>query len=133
MSPNPHARLYSPDAAATVRAGVTATDGGTWVPTADDQIIDAREWDHLHVFPEFVGGAGTSITLVPLVRVRTHDGSVAWLELPAVGPIGPKDDGYEVDVDGHFASFRVTGLSLGAATSVRVRVTGGEKRLDFPG
>jgi hypothetical protein len=130
---NPHARLYSPDAAATVRSGLTGTDAGSWTPGSDAEILDAREWEHVHVFPEFVGGAGTSVNLTPLYRIRKSDGSIEWREGSATGVIGPVVEGVEVLADGHFMSFRLTALALGTATSVNVRVSGGRKRLDFPG
>lgn len=130
---NPYNRLYSPDAAATVRAGLTGTDGGSWVPTAANQILDAREWDHLHVFPEGVGGAVTSINLTPLYRIRRSDGAYEWKEGTATGNIGPTVEGVEVLADGHFMTFRCTALVLGTATSVNVRVSGGRKRRNIAG
>ena len=130
---NPHRRLYSPDAAATVRETVTTTDAGGWTPTADDQILDAREWDHLHVYPEFVGGSGTTINVTPLYRMRGSDGSISWVAGTATGNIGPTAEGAEIIADGHFMTFRVTGLVLGAASSVNVRVTGGRKRRNLAG
>jgi hypothetical protein len=120
---NPHKRLFSPDAAVTVRGGLIATDAGAWTPTADADILDAREWETLRVF---IGGSATSATLTPLIRAGA---SATWLALASTGAIAVGAT-VEVPVEGHFASFRVTALS---GSPLDIRVTGGRKRRNISG
>jgi len=136
-------RLYSPDGTATVRDGILAADAASWTPDdlgapplPDPAILDAREWDTVRVFVDFTDGAGgvavgTSITVQPLLAVASDlAGAVAgrtWLAQAALAALVPGAE-VEVPVDAHFCSFRVTAITLGAATDGRVRVTGGVRR-----
>lgn len=133
---NPNKRLYSPDAAPSIRDGVTGTDAADWTPdaagTPSDHVIDAREWETVRVWPDFVGGVGTSVTLTPLLAVPAGSSPRKWIALPTTGALAPEAFS-EIAVEGHFASFRVTALTLGAATSVNVRVTGGRQRRNIAG
>jgi len=135
---NPNKRLYSPDAAPSIRDALTAADAGTWTPddegaSAPDHTLDAREWETLRVYPEFVGGAGTSVTLTPLLRVPAVAApGHTWIALATTGALVPEAFS-EIDVEGHFCSFRATAVVLGAAASVNVKVTGGRKRRNIAG
>ena len=134
---NPNKRLYSPDAAPSVRDTIAAADAGTWTPddeaTPSDHVLDAREWETVRVFPDFVGGVGTSVTLTPLLAVPIDSApGRTWIALASTGALAPEVFS-EIAVEGHFASFRVTAVTLGAAASVNVRVTGGRKRRNIAG
>jgi len=133
---NPNKRLYSPDAAPSIRDALTAADAGTWTPddagTPADHVLDAREWETVRVYPSFVGGAGTSVTLTPLLAVPAGASPREWIALATTGVLVPEAFS-EVPVEGHFASFRATAVVLGAAASVNVRVTGGRKRRNIAG
>lgn len=120
---NPHKRLFSPDAAVTVRDSLAAADAGAWTPGSDDEILDAREWETVRVGP---GGSATSITLTPLLRMGAGGG---WVELASTGAIAVKNL-VEVAVEGHFASFRVTAI---VGTPGTIEVTGGRKRRNLVG
>ena len=124
---NPNARLYSPDAVATVRAGLTGTDLGTWTPDdedpASDHTLDAREWETVRVL---IDGGATSATLTPLIRAGAGG---AWLALASLGALAPGAVA-EVAVEGHFASFRVTAVT---GSPLNIKVTGGRKRRNLAG
>ncbi len=131
-------RLLGPDGSAKVRSALTAIDV-TWTPEDEgvpkDFILDAREFDSVRVTPVFLDGGGlivdgTSVDVTPLIQipdVRSTDGGRLWRELAATGVI---TDGAvaDVPVHSHFCAFRLVVLTLGAATSVDLVVTGGIMR-----
>lgn len=125
-------RLYSPEAAVTVRDALTAADAAAWKPedagTPDDNILDAREWETVRVFAEYTGApVGETVSVTPLIAIRQANGQRSWRELTAVTGLD-KDAQEEVAVQGHDVSFRATTVTLGGATSVAVRVTGGTRQ-----
>lgn len=143
-------QLYSPDAKVNAREGRTAADSpaaGAWTPdnlnadeiSADvaykDVVFDGRRWDSVQVMPVFTDGAGavvdgTSVDVTPLVEVRDPAASNGriWVALAATGAI-TDDVLTAVVVEGHLMAFRITAVTLGAATDVGLAITGGiEKR-----
>lgn len=125
-------RLYSQAAATTVRDALTGVDAGTWIPedegaSADDNILDAREWDTVRVFAEYTGTpSGETVTVTPLIAMPRADGVRQWRELSPVSGLDENAQA-EVEVHGHDVSFRATTVTLGGAASVAVRVTGGAR------
>lgn len=128
-------RLYNFDGATDVQPAIAIAKGASWVPTdetpSDPWITDAREWQTLRLFPTFRDGtgaaaAGTSLVVTPLLRVK-DEAAVSGYRWIAVGTPITINDGAsaEVSVDGHVCAFRVTTITLGAATDVVLRATGG--------
>lgn len=128
-------RLYSFDGATDVQPALTAAKGASWTPADEDPsdpwILDAREWQTVRLFPTFRDGggaqaAGTSVALTPLVRIPDPASPTGFRWL-ASGTSVTINDGAtaEVSVDGHVCAFRVTAVTLGAATDVVLRATGG--------
>lgn len=128
-------RLYNFDGATDVQPAITTAKGATWVPTdetpSDPWITDAREWQTVRLFPTFrdgggVAAAGTLVAVTPLLRVKDEAAPLGsrWI---AVGtPITIADGASaEVNVDAHVCAFRVTTVTLGGATDVVLRATGG--------
>lgn len=131
-------RLYGPDGSAKVRSARTASDAGTWTPDAESVpknfMLDAREWDSIKITPVFLNGggaiaAGTNVTVTPLILVpdsRAATGRL-WKALASTGAIV---DGslVEIAVQAHICAFLLSAVTLGAATSVDLKVTGGIMR-----
>jgi hypothetical protein len=134
-------RLLGHDAVVAVRAARTAADSppaGAWTPDnlnagesgPDEAILDAREWDTVRVIADFYDGSGNpaqggSVDLMPLIATREPAGTIGrrWRELTAV--TGLAAAAVEVPVNGHNAAFRITGVVLGGAATVVIKVTGG--------
>lgn len=143
---NPYQQLHGPDGRALIRQGRTAADApavGAWTPdnlnagelfTPYQVTLNGRPWETVRVTPVFTDGAGsvvngTNVSLVPLIAVPEPLAPLGrvWRELTAIATL--TDDAVaEVAVEGHLLSFRITAVTLGAATDVRVVATGGRQR-----
>jgi len=128
-------RLYSSDAATDVRPPKAASDAGTWTPDDEDpsdvHILDGREWDSVRLFPTFRDAtpeqtAGTSVVVDVLLQVPepANPAGYRWLEVVSSQTIND-GEAFEVEIDGHNAAVRVTTVTLGGATDVVMRATGG--------
>lgn len=141
-------RLYGEDGIVTVRDAKTIADApasGTWSPdnlnaaeiaasvVADDVTLDAREWETVNLFADFVDGAGAphaggsvDVTLL----LATPDGGAStgrrWKERMFVEALTGSIV-MDVPVDGHDVAFRADVLDLNGATSVLLKVTGGRR------
>lgn len=123
------------DGTTIVRSALTSLDA-SWVPEDEgvpkDFILDAREYDTVRITPVFLDGGGlvvdgTSVAVEPLIAIRSPDGTRLWRALAVTG--ATTDDAFaEVSVQSSFCAFRLTGLTLGGATSVNLTITGGSYR-----
>lgn len=138
-------RLYSQDAAATVRPDRTAADAATWTPdnlsapeisggvVADDVTLDAREWAEVQVVVDFSDGSGGLVTggsvdLVPLIATPSPlaSGGRVWRALATISGLASSGISAAVPVNAHDVAFRISALTLSGAADVSVRVTGGK-------
>lgn len=137
-------RLYAPDATTVVRDELGIQDAADWSPdnlsageiaggvTADDVILDAREWKTIRLVVDFEQPAGTphaggTVTITPLVSTPDPNSPLGrkWRAGTSTGAFG--SSGFiEVTPEGHDIAFRVTALALAGADIAIVRVTGGE-------
>jgi len=118
-------RLYNTNGRVAIREAISAADAAAWLPTANADILDAREWEKIRVRPEFdvaPGGTG-SVTVEMLMRVPSDSG-YEWV-VGASTVIGV-DESAEFSVDGHFVSFRVTTYVKGTSSTVSIVGTGGQ-------
>jgi hypothetical protein len=136
MPATPYIKLFGQDGSAKVRSALTAI-GATWTPedegTPKNFILDARAFETVRITPVFLDGGGlivdgTSVDVVPLILVpdsrATTTGGRLWRVQAAIGATTDAQI-VDVDVHGHMCAFRLTALTLGAAISVDLIVTGG--------
>lgn len=131
--PNPNIRLYSPNASATVRSGVTSADAGSWTPesegTPTDFILDAREWETVRLVADNTGANTVSVQPLRSMWQAAEPGR-SWATLGSAINTMAVGEMAEIATEGGFVAFRVTAVSAGTAT---LRVTGGKKRRNIAG
>jgi hypothetical protein len=135
MPATPYIKLLGQDGSAKVRSALTVI-GATWTPEDEsvpkDFILDSRAYETVRITPVFLDGGGlivdgTSVDVVPLMLIpdtRSVTGGRLWRPQTAIG-VTTDDEIVDVPVQGHFMAFRLTVLTLGAATSVDLIATGG--------
>ncbi len=106
-----------------IRSGLTAVDNATIndtnYPPASATLC--KGWKTVLISVRGVGGALTTVSVQPLYRMGTE-----WVTGPTTTVLGSDGAAAYFDTMGHWCFFRVTAITLGAATSVTMNCTGWE-------
>lgn len=104
-----------------IRTGIAATDNATIndtnYPPASATLC--KGWRSVLISARGVGGALTSVSVQALYRLGTE-----WVTGPTATVLGSDGASAAFDTMGHLCFFRVTALTLGAATTVTLNCTG---------
>ena len=137
-------RLYSQDAAITVRPDRAVADAANWTPDnlsageisggiiADTVTLDGREWDDIQLIadwektgaPDVGGSANVEVLISTPDPISTL--SRRWRIIATISGLTSGISAL-AGIRGHDSAFRITSLTMGTADKVQLRVTGGTR------